>query len=104
VRLSYLAPDLTRQILEGRHPRDLTAQKLLSHSRLPLGWPEQRRLSASPEPGNPDARPLDSRVSKGTATIANRDTRRFLPAAPSKRRLCRPSHRSGGLKAARTGG
>jgi hypothetical protein len=44
VRLSYLAPDLTRQILEGRHPRDLTAQKLLSHSRLPLGWPEQRAI------------------------------------------------------------
>jgi site-specific DNA recombinase len=41
-RLSYLAPDITRAILEGRHPRDLTAQKLLSHSRLPLGWPEQR--------------------------------------------------------------
>ena len=43
-RLSYLAPDITRAILEGRHPGDLTAQKLLSHSRLPLGWPEQRRL------------------------------------------------------------
>jgi hypothetical protein len=36
VRLSYLAPDITRAILEGRHPRDLTAAKLLDHSRLPL--------------------------------------------------------------------
>jgi DNA invertase Pin-like site-specific DNA recombinase len=43
LRLSYLAPDITRAILEGRHPRDLTAQKLLAHSRLPLTWPEQRR-------------------------------------------------------------
>jgi len=44
VRLTYLAPDITRAILEGRHPRDLTAEKLLEHSRLPLAWPEQRRL------------------------------------------------------------
>ncbi len=44
LRLAYLAPDITRAILEGRHPRDLTAQKLLAHSRrLPLTWPEQRR-------------------------------------------------------------
>jgi site-specific DNA recombinase len=43
LRLTYLAPDITRAILEGRHPRDLTAQKLLAHSRLPLTWPEQRR-------------------------------------------------------------
>jgi hypothetical protein len=44
VRLSYLAPDITRAILDGRHPRDLSADKLLGHSRLPLAWPEQRRL------------------------------------------------------------
>lgn len=44
LRLTYLAPDITRAILEGRHPCDLTAQKLLAHSRLPLSWPEQRRL------------------------------------------------------------
>jgi site-specific DNA recombinase len=44
LRLTYLAPDITRAILDGRHPREFTAQKLLSHSRLPLGWPEQRRI------------------------------------------------------------
>jgi hypothetical protein len=44
LRLTYLAPDITRAILDGRHPRDLTAQKLLAHSRLPLSWPEQRRV------------------------------------------------------------
>jgi site-specific DNA recombinase len=42
VRLSYLAPDIIQAILEGRQPRDLTAQKLLAHSRLPLGWHDQR--------------------------------------------------------------
>ena len=42
VRLSYLAPDITQAILEGRQPRDLTAEKLLQHSRLPLAWHDQR--------------------------------------------------------------
>ena len=44
VRLSYLAPDITEAILDGRHPRDLTADKLLANSRLPLGWHEQRTM------------------------------------------------------------
>jgi len=44
VRLSYLAPDITEAILDGRQPRDLTTDKLLAHSRLPLGWPEQRNV------------------------------------------------------------
>jgi hypothetical protein len=42
VRLSYLAPDITQAILDGRQPPDLTAEKLLEHSRLPLAWPDQR--------------------------------------------------------------
>jgi site-specific DNA recombinase len=44
VRLSYLAPDITQAILEGRQPRDLTAEKLLAHSRLPLAWHDQRTV------------------------------------------------------------
>jgi site-specific DNA recombinase len=44
VRLSYLAPDITEAILDGRQPPDLTADKLLAHSRLPLSWPEQRTV------------------------------------------------------------
>ena len=44
VRLSYLAPDITEAILYGRQPRDLTADKLLAHSRLPLVWHEQRTV------------------------------------------------------------
>jgi site-specific DNA recombinase len=42
VRLSYLAPDITQAILDGQQPRDLTAEKLLEHSRLPLAWHDQR--------------------------------------------------------------
>ena len=44
LRLSYLAPDITQAILDGRQPRDLTADKLLAHSRLPLTWHEQRTV------------------------------------------------------------
>jgi DNA invertase Pin-like site-specific DNA recombinase len=44
VRLSYLAPDITQAILDGCQPRDLTADKLLAHSRLPLIWHEQRTM------------------------------------------------------------
>jgi DNA invertase Pin-like site-specific DNA recombinase len=42
LRLSYLAPDITQAILDGRQPRALTADKLLAHSRLPLAWRDQR--------------------------------------------------------------
>jgi transposase len=41
-RLLYLAPDITHAILDGRQPRDLTAEKLLEHSRLPLTWHDRR--------------------------------------------------------------
>ncbi len=44
IRLSYLAPDITQSILDGRQPSRLTADKLLAHSRLPLAWPDQRTL------------------------------------------------------------
>jgi DNA invertase Pin-like site-specific DNA recombinase len=44
VRLSYLAPAITQAILDGRQPRDLTAEKLLEHSRLPLTWHDQKSV------------------------------------------------------------
>ena len=44
VRLSYLAPDITQAILNGRQPRGLTADKLLVHLRLPLAWHDQRNV------------------------------------------------------------
>jgi len=48
VRLSYLAPDITQAILDGRQPHDLTADKLLAHSRLQLTWHEQRTVLGFP--------------------------------------------------------
>ena len=44
VRLSYLATDITQAILDGHQPRNLTADKLLAHSRLPLAWHQQRTV------------------------------------------------------------
>src|ERR1700720_2224327 len=44
VRHSYLAPDIIQAILDGRQPPDLTAEKLLEHSRLPLAWHDQRTV------------------------------------------------------------
>jgi site-specific DNA recombinase len=43
LRLTFLAPDITRAILEGRQPGGFTAQKLVTYSGLPLAWPEQRQ-------------------------------------------------------------
>jgi site-specific DNA recombinase len=43
-RLGYLAPDITQAIVDGRQPPDLTAEKLLEHSRLPLAWHDQRTV------------------------------------------------------------
>jgi DNA invertase Pin-like site-specific DNA recombinase len=42
LKLSFLAPDITKAILEGCHPSDLTASRLINHTRLPLDWKDQR--------------------------------------------------------------
>jgi len=42
IRLTFLAPDITQAILEGRHPRELTAHGLMGNTRFPLSWREQR--------------------------------------------------------------
>jgi site-specific DNA recombinase len=42
LRLTFLAPDITRAILEGRQPGGFTAQKLITYYALPLAWPEPR--------------------------------------------------------------
>src|SRR5262245_45500 len=36
--------DITHAILDGRQPRDLTAEKLLEHSRLPPAWHQRTAL------------------------------------------------------------
>jgi len=44
VRLSFLAPDLTKAIVEGRHPPELTARRLMRDTReIPVLWEDQRK-------------------------------------------------------------
>ncbi len=42
LRLTFLAPDITRAMLHGRQPAELTAHKLMADTRAPIGWDEQR--------------------------------------------------------------
>ena len=42
-RLTILAPDIVSAILNGKHPPELTARRLMDDTRLPLDWSEQRR-------------------------------------------------------------
>jgi hypothetical protein len=43
-RLTLLAPDITKAILEGRQPPELTGVRLMRDTRFPLNWEEQRRV------------------------------------------------------------
>ena len=52
--LAFLAPDIVAMILDGRHPPDLTAERLIKHTKLPVDWAQQRRLLI--------ARPLGRKV------------------------------------------
>jgi site-specific DNA recombinase len=47
VRLAFLAPDIVTVILNGRHPPQLTANRLMDDTRLPLDWRAQRELLCS---------------------------------------------------------
>jgi site-specific DNA recombinase len=40
--LNHLAPDIVAAILDGKQPADLTANKLMADTRLPLDWCAQR--------------------------------------------------------------
>ncbi len=42
LRLSFLAPDITGAILHGHHPAQLNARKLMTDTRAPIEWDEQR--------------------------------------------------------------
>jgi hypothetical protein len=60
VQLSYLAPDITKAILDGCQPRNLTVRKLVARN-LPLAWAEQRTVLGftQSEPRPSDVRPFD---------------------------------------------
>jgi hypothetical protein len=47
VRLAFLAPDIVTAILSGRHSPQLTANRLMDDTRLPLDWRAQRELLCS---------------------------------------------------------
>jgi hypothetical protein len=49
-RLAYLAPDIVRAIIDGRHPKTLTARELARLGSLPVSWSEQRAMLGF-EPG-----------------------------------------------------
>lgn len=42
--LAFLAPDIVKTILRGRHPSSLTVEKLMGSVPLPIDWDEQRKL------------------------------------------------------------
>lgn len=44
IRLAFLAPDIVQAILDGNSPPDLTAERLLKRTDLPLDWVKQRQL------------------------------------------------------------
>lgn len=44
ISLAFLAPDITRMIVEGRQPIGLTSERLKAARPLPLDWNEQRSI------------------------------------------------------------
>lgn len=44
LRFAYLSPDITRAILEGHQPIELTADRMRRLPDLPMGWQEQKDL------------------------------------------------------------
>lgn len=47
LRLAFLAPDIVTAILNGKHLPQLTANRLMDDTRLPLDWKAQRQLFCS---------------------------------------------------------
>jgi site-specific DNA recombinase len=47
LRLAFLAPNIVAAILKGKHPPQLTANRLMDDTRLPLDWVSQRELFRS---------------------------------------------------------
>jgi hypothetical protein len=41
-RLSFLAPEITKMILQGRQPPGLTANRIMQTGRLASSWNEQK--------------------------------------------------------------
>jgi hypothetical protein len=41
IRLAFLSPDLVERILDGRHPPEVTTDRLTLRMEMPLAWSEQ---------------------------------------------------------------
>src|SRR5262249_50734936 len=89
--------DITQAILDGRQPRDLTADKLLAHSRLPLAWHDQRTVLGLREPRSGlNAQPTSARPEATRFALGRfRHGRHNRPAAlrywnKDRQRYCRP--------------
>ena len=48
LRFAYLAPDIIEAIIDGRHPPQLTANKLVRIKNLPISWADQREYLGFP--------------------------------------------------------
>jgi hypothetical protein len=95
VRLSYLAPDIAQAILDGRQPRDLTADKLLAHSRC--RWPgpisAPRSVLPEPDPNSKHPRYRHGNQITGAAVLESAPTEILSlvgAVSPRHARLCRP--------------
>ncbi len=49
VRLSFLAPEITKMILQGRQPPELTASTLVTQGSPPASWEDQKSRWVSPK-------------------------------------------------------
>ncbi len=53
--LAFLAPDIVEAILVGKHPAELTADKLKRLKSLPFSWEEQRKILGFSSPIQPQS-------------------------------------------------
>ena len=53
--LAFLAPDVVEAILAGKHPAELTAEKLKRLKSLPYSWEEQRNVLGFSSPIQPQS-------------------------------------------------
>lgn len=66
LRLTFLAPDIVEAILAGRQPPELQLHRMVR--RLPMAWPDQRRMYGFPSPVRDERMPAIKARSVGDVT------------------------------------
>jgi len=89
LRLSFLAPHITRAILRGRQPADLNAHKLMADTRAPIDWHEQRAWLGLSDPHPPRNTAKALRPQKAEGDLVRGAMR--VPAGPRSVPLERPN-------------